>query len=94
MSARRKAASKAAGQPSKAIPADEVPTIGAIFEALIEAHAVVYVACRFMEESEDDDYGHGVFALRLGVAALEQLLKLTERAALQAEKSTEARRCP
>lgn len=87
MSARQKAARKPAGQPARAISADEVPSIGAIFEALIEAHAVVYVACRFMEESDDDDYGHGVFALRQGVAALEELLKMAERAALQAEKA-------
>lgn len=84
MSARRKAAGKSAGPPPKAIPADEAPTIGAIFGALIEAHALVYVACRFMEESDDDDYGCGVFVLRQGVAALDKLLKQAERAALQA----------
>ena len=88
MSARRKDASKAAGRPSKTIPADEAPTtLSAIFEGLIEAHALVYVACRFMEESDDDDYGHGVFVLHQGVATLEKLLKQAERAALQAKRA-------
>lgn len=87
MSARRKSARKPSGRSSKTIPADEVPTIGAIFEGLIEAHALVHVACRFIEESDDDDYGYGVFVLRQGVAALKRLIGQAEEATLEAKKA-------
>ena len=80
-------ARKSAGASLKEVAADDASTIGAIFEALIETHGLVFVACRFMEESDDENYGAGVFVLRLAVTALEKLLKQAERAALQADRA-------
>ena len=86
MSAPRNAARKPAGQPAKAIPGDKAPIIDTIFEDLIEAHGMVYVACQFIERAEDEEVGYGVYVLRHGIATLTKLLRLTEEVVL-AEKA-------
>ena len=60
-----------------------LPDLTAVFKELFDACILARVACRAMEECDDDNYGPAIFALHQCVGAVTEVSDKLREAAIQ-----------